>query len=155
MKPTCRSSGGKPPRSNPPYSGGGKKIRGQIDFIYPFLYPKSRTVQVRMDFANPNLSLKPEMFTNISMSVSVGRQVLVPQDAVMDTGSEQYVFIDKGDGYVQPRKVKVSAESGEKVGIEQGLKSGERVVTAANFVVDSESRSRSLRWNGLAFPGAG
>jgi hypothetical protein len=89
------------------------------------------------------------MFTNISMSVSLGRQVLVPQDAVMDTGSEQYVFIDKGDGYVQPRKVKVSAESGEKVGIEQGLKSGERVVTAANFVVDSESRLKG------AFAGMG
>jgi len=123
-----------------PYSGGGRKMRGRVDFIYPFLDPKSRTAQVRMEFANPDLSLKPEMFTNISMSVSVGWQLLVPQDAVMDTGSEQYVFIDKGDGYVQPRKVKVSAEAGEKVGIEQGLKPGERVVTAANFVVDSESR---------------
>ena len=132
-----------------PYSGGGKKIGGRVDFIYPFLDPKSRTVQIRMEFANPNLSLKPEMFTNISMSVSVGRQVLVPQDAVMDTGSEQYVFIDKGDGYVQPRRVKVSAEAGEKVGIEQGLKPGERVVTAANFVVDSESRLKG------AFAGMG
>src|SRR5216684_4432863 len=123
-----------------PYSGGGRKIRGRVEFIYPFLDPKNRTAQVRMEFPNPGLSLKPEIFTNISMSVSVGRQVLVPQDAVMDTGSEQYVFIDKGDGYVQPRKVKVSAEAGEKVGVEQGLKPGERVVTGANFVVDSESR---------------
>src|SRR5713226_2104243 len=97
-----------------PYSGGGRKIRGRVDFIYPFLDPKSRTAQVRMEFANPNLSLKPEMFTNISMSVSAGRHVLVPQDAVMETGIEQYVFIDKGDGYVQPRKVKVSAEAGER-----------------------------------------
>jgi hypothetical protein len=132
-----------------PYSGGGRKIRGRVDFIYPFLDPKSRTAQVRMEFANPNLSLKPEMFTNISMSVSIGRQLLVPQDAVMDTGSEQYVFIDKSNGYVQPRKVKVSAEAGEKVGIEQGLRSGERVVTGANFVVDSESRLKG------AFAGMG
>src|SRR3984893_3070388 len=132
-----------------PYSGGGRKIRGRVDFIYPFLDPKSRTAQVRMEFANPNLSLKPEMFTNISMSVAIGRQVLIPQDALMDTGSEQYVFIDKGDGYVQPRKVKVSAEAGEKVGIEQGLKAGERVVTGANFVVDSESRLKG------AFAGMG
>ena len=132
-----------------PYSGGGKKIPGRVDFIYPFLDPKTRTAQVRMEFANSNLSLKPEMFTNITMSVSIGRQVLVPQDALMDTGSEQYVFIDKGDGYVQPRKVKVSAEAGEKVGIEQGLKAGERVVTGANFVVDSESRLKG------AFAGMG
>jgi Cu(I)/Ag(I) efflux system membrane fusion protein len=132
-----------------PYSGGGRKLRGRVDFIYPFLDPKSRTAQVRMEFANPSLSLKPEMFTNITMSVSVGRQVLVPQDAVMDTGSEQYVFIDKGDGYVQPRKVMISAEAGEKVGIEQGLKPGERVVTGANFIVDSESRLKG------AFAGMG
>ncbi len=123
-----------------PYSGGGRRIRGRVDFIYPFLDPKSRTVQVRMEFPNPNLSLKPEMFTNITMSASIGRQLLIPQDALMDTGTEQYVFIDKGNGYVEPRKVKASTEAGEKVGIQEGLKPGERVVTGANFVVDSESR---------------
>ena len=123
-----------------PYSGGGRRIRGRVDFIYPFLDPKSRTVQVRMEFPNPNLSLKPEMFTNISMSASIGRQVLIPQDALMDTGTEQYVFIDKGNGYVEPRKVKASAEAGEKVGIQEGLRPGERVITGANFIVDSESR---------------
>jgi RND family efflux transporter MFP subunit len=123
-----------------PYSGGGRKLRGHVDFIYPFLDPKSRTVQLRMEFPNPDLLLKPEMFTNITMSVSVGRQVLIPQDAVMNTGTEQYVFIDKGNGYVQPRQVKVSADAGDKVGIEQGLQPGERVVTGANFIVDSESR---------------
>jgi membrane fusion protein, copper/silver efflux system len=60
--------------------------------------------------------------------------VLVPQDAVMNTGTEQYVFIDKGNGYVEPRRVKVSADAGDKVGVEQGLKPGERVVTGANFM---------------------
>jgi RND family efflux transporter MFP subunit len=132
-----------------PYSGGGRKLRGRVEFIYPFLDPKSRTVQLRMEFANPGLSLKPEMFTNITMAVSIGRQVLVPQDAVMNTGTEQYVFIDKGDGYVQPRQVKVSADSGDKVGIQEGLKPGERVVTGANFLIDSESRLKG------AFAGMG
>ena len=80
-----------------PYSGGGRRIRGRVSFIYPFLDPKTRTVQLRMEFSNPDLSLKPEMFTNITFSVSIGRQVLIPQDALMDTGTEQYVFIDKGD----------------------------------------------------------
>jgi membrane fusion protein, copper/silver efflux system len=132
-----------------PYSGGGRKIRGRLSFIYPFLDPKTRTVQVRMEFPNPDLSLKPEMFTNISMSAALGRQVLIPQDALMDTGTEQYVFIDKGDGYVQPRKVKASAEAGDKVGIQEGLKVGEKVVTGANFIVDSESRLKG------AFAGMG
>jgi hypothetical protein len=124
-----------------PYSGGGKKIRGRVDFIYPFLDPKSRTVQVRMEFPNSDLSLKPEMFTNIGMSVGLGRQIVIPQDALMDTGAEQYVFIDKGNGYVEPRKVKVATEADEKVGTQNGLKAGERVVTGGNFIVDSESLS--------------
>jgi Cu(I)/Ag(I) efflux system membrane fusion protein len=132
-----------------PYSGGGRKLRGRVDFIYPFLDPKNRTVQLRMEFPNPNLLLKPEMFINITMSVSIGRQVLVPEDAVMNTGTEQYVFVDKGNGYVQPKQVKVSADAGDKVGIEQGLKAGERVVTGANFIVDSESRLKG------AFAGMG
>jgi hypothetical protein len=132
-----------------PYSGGGRKLNGRVEFIYPFLDPKTRTVQVRMEFANPDLSLKPEMFTNITMSAALGRQVLIPQDALMDTGTEQYVFVDKGNGYVQPRKVKASADSGDKVGIQDGLKPGERVVTGANFIVDSESRLKG------AFAGMG
>ena len=132
-----------------PYSGGGRKFSGRVEFIYPFLDPKTRTVQVRMEFANPDLSLKPEMFTNITMTASLGRQVLIPQDALMDTGTEQYVFVDKGNGYVEPRKVKASTEAGDKVGIQEGLKPGERVVTGANFIVDSESRLKG------AFAGMG
>jgi RND family efflux transporter MFP subunit len=132
-----------------PYSGGGRELRGRVEFIYPFLDPKTRTVQIRMEFANPDLSLKPEMFTNITMTTSLGRQVLIPQDALMDTGTEQYVFVDKGNGYVEPRKVKASTEAGDKVGIQEGLKPGERVVTGANFIVDSESRLKG------AFAGMG
>jgi RND family efflux transporter MFP subunit len=132
-----------------PYSGGGRKINGHVEFIYPFLDPKTRTVQIRMEFANPDLSLKPEMFTNITMSAALGRQVLIPQDALMDTGSEQYVFVDKGNGYVEPRKVKASGDAGEKVGIQEGLKPGEKVVTGANFIIDSESRLKG------AFAGMG
>ncbi|HWB84442.1 MAG TPA: efflux RND transporter periplasmic adaptor subunit [Bryobacteraceae bacterium] len=132
-----------------PYSGGVRKIRGRVNFIYPFLDPKTRTVQARMEFPNSDLSLKPEMFTNITMSASIGRHVLIPQDALMDTGVEQYVFIDKGNGYVEPRKVKVGAEAGDKVGIQEGLRSGEKVVTGANFIVDSESRLKG------AFAGMG
>ena len=109
-----------------------------------------------MEFPKPDLSLKPEMFTNITMSVSIGRQVLVPQDALMDTGSEQYVFIDKGDGYAQPRKVKVSAEAGENVGIEQRFEawrtSGNGRQSRCGF---GKPTKGTIRCNGLAFSGAG
>ncbi len=123
-----------------PYAHSGSALRGRVDFVSPFLDPKTRTVQVRIEFSNPNLMLKPEMFTNVRLHVALGRQVLVPLDAVMDTGTEQYVFIDLGNGYIQPRLVKVSAAGDEKAGIVAGLKAGEKVVTAANFVIDSDSR---------------
>ncbi len=123
-----------------PYAHNGPALRGRVDFVSPFLDPKTRTVQVRIEFSNPNLMLKPEMFTNVRINVALGRQVLVPRDAVMDTGTEQYVFIDLGNGYIQPRLVRVSAAGEDKAGIVSGLKAGERVVTAANFVIDSDSR---------------
>jgi len=136
-----------------PYSGGGRKLLGHVDFLYPFLDPKTRTVQVRMEFANPGLLLRPDMFTNIELTARLGRQLLIPQDALMDTGVEQYVFIDKGNGYVEPRPVKVSAEAGENVAIERGLRVGERVVTGANFIVDSESRLKGA-FAGMEAPSA-
>ena len=118
-------------------------------YLSRFSIRKPARCKYEWNFANPDPSLKPEMFTNITMSAALGRQVLIPQDALMDTGTEQYVFVDKGNGYVQPRKVKVSAEAGDKVGIQEGLKPGERVVTGANFIVDSESRLKG------AFAGMG
>jgi len=132
-----------------PYATSSREMRGRVDFIYPFLDPKTRAVQVRIEFANPTLDLKPEMFTNIRISVALGRQLLVPQDAVMDTGTEQYVFIDLGNGYIEPRLVKVSGAAEEKAGISTGLKSGEKVVTAANFLIDADSRLKG------AFEGMG
>ena len=131
---------GQPVTIDLPYSGGGRKLQGRVDFIYPFLDPKTRTVQIRMQFANPDLTLKPEMFANVTLTSSLGRQLLIPQDALMDTGTEQYVFLDKGNGYVQPHRVKVSGQTDDKVGIAEGLRAGDRVVTGANFIVDSESR---------------
>lgn len=132
-----------------PYATSSREMRGRVDFIYPFLDPKTRTVQVRIEFANPALTLKPEMFTNVRISVVLGRQLLVPQDAVMDTGTEQYVFIDLGNGYIEPRLVKVAGAAEEKAGISTGLKSGEKVVTAANFLIDADSRLKG------AFEGMG
>src|SRR5258708_28609717 len=80
------------------------------------------------------------MFTNILLHINLGNQLVVPEDAVLNTGTEQYVFIDKGQGYVEPRAVQLGPPAGDNYGIEKGLKAGEQVVTAANFLVDAESR---------------
>ena len=123
-----------------PYDTNRRTLRGRVDFILPFLDPKTRTAQIRMQFANPAMALKPDMFANVRLQVNLGRQLVVPQDAVMNTGTEQYVFIDRGDGYVEPRKVTLGPQTGEQASILAGLKTGERVITAANFLIDSESR---------------
>jgi len=123
-----------------PYASETKSLRGRLTFLYPYLDPKTRTAQVRMEFPNPGLQLKPDMFVNLKLKVSLGPSLAVPEDAVLDTGTEQYVFVDKGEGYLEPRPVKVGGEAMGYIAIQSGLKAGERVATAANFILDSESR---------------
>ena len=123
-----------------PYASNAQALRGRVTFFYPYLNPKTRTTQVRMEFPNPDLSLRPDMFVNVKVKIDLGRQLVVPEDAVLDTGTERYVFVDKGEGYFEPRLVELGAEAGGYYAIKSGLKSGEKIVTAANFILDSESR---------------
>ncbi len=123
-----------------PYVSKAQPLGGQVTYIYPHLNPKTRTAQVRLEFPNPALALRPDMFFNVKLQVNLGRQLVVPDDAVLDTGTEQYVFVDKGEGYFEPRRVQLGAAAGGYFAIQSGLKAGERVVTAANFILDSESR---------------
>ena len=123
-----------------PYASETKSLRGKLTYLYPYLDPKTRTAQVRMEFPNPGFQLKPDMFVNVKIKVNLGASLAVPEDAVLDTGTEQYVFVDKGEGYLEPRPVKVGGEAMGHVAIQSGLSAGERVVTAANFILDSESR---------------
>jgi RND family efflux transporter MFP subunit len=123
-----------------PYEPERKPLEGKVTFVHPFLDPKTRTVEVRMEFPNPDLALKPESFVNVTLRRDLGRRLVVPKDAVMDTGARQYVFVDQGGGYLEPRLVKAGAETAAGRLIAEGLREGERVVTAANFILDSESR---------------
>jgi len=123
-----------------PYAAGVKTLRGKVDFLHPLLDPKTRTARIRLEFANPNLELKPDEFVNINLHVDLGTKLVVPEDAVLNTGTEQYVFVDKGDGYLEPRLVKVAAQAGGFYAIASGIKAGDRVATSANFILDSESR---------------
>jgi membrane fusion protein, copper/silver efflux system len=132
-----------------PYGAGTRVRNGRITFVSPTLDPKTRTAEVRVEFANPDLTLRPDMFVNFKARVSFGSPLVVPADAVLDTGTEQYVFVDKGQGYFEPRMVTVGQEADGLYAIERGLRPGERVVTAANFILDSESRLKG------AFPGTG
>jgi hypothetical protein len=125
-----------------PYEAVRKTLTGRVTFIAPFLDPKTRTVQVRMEFANAGLALRPEAFVNVVLRRDLGTRLVVPRDAVMETGERQYVFVDMGEGYLEPRLVKAGPEVEQGRVVEEGLNEGERVVTAANFILDSESRLR-------------
>ncbi len=118
----------------------GKTWNGHISFIYPTVDPTTRTVKVRMEFPNPGFKLKPQMFADVDLKINYGNQIVVPQEAVLDSGKEQRVFIAKGNGYFEPHAITTGAKLDGKVVVLSGLKAGEIVVSSGNFLVDSESR---------------
>jgi Cu(I)/Ag(I) efflux system membrane fusion protein/cobalt-zinc-cadmium efflux system membrane fusion protein len=117
----------------------GESFAGKIIYIYPYLNPETRTNQVRIEVANPGLKLKPEMFANLEIHVDYGTKLTVPSDAVLDAGDTKIVFVAKGDGYFEPREVKLGVRGQDMYEVLGGLSDGENVVTSANFLIDSES----------------
>jgi Cu(I)/Ag(I) efflux system membrane fusion protein/cobalt-zinc-cadmium efflux system membrane fusion protein len=118
----------------------GKTFNGRIDQILPQVDPSTRTVRVRLIIPNPQLKLKPGMYVNVSLKVSMGRQLVVPATAVLQSGTNQVVFVNRGDGNLEPRQVVTGARVGDDFIVTKGLKPNESVVTTANFLIDSESQ---------------
>jgi len=116
---------------------------GKVTYIYPYLNEATRTVRVRMEFPNPHLKLKPGMYGNVMLHVDAGRRLVVPKEAVLDSGLRQLVFLDLGQGVYQPYPVKLGRRSQEYVEVLEGIKEGDRVVTSANFMLDAESKLAS------------
>jgi len=120
----------------------GQKLTGRVSFVEPHMMEETRTERVRMEFPNPDLKLEPGMFVNVELHRGLGHRLTVPVDAVLDSGANQRVFIDRGKGVFEPRTVTVGARSGDYAVILSGLRAGEHVVTRANFLIDSESNLR-------------
>ena len=121
----------------------GKAYNGRVTYIYPTVDPQTRTVKVRLEFPNPNFELKPQMFSDVMLKIDYGDQIVVPQDAVLDSGERQTVFVALPNGYFEPREIKLGAKLEDKVIVLSGLKVGETIVTSGNFLIDSESRLKS------------
>ena len=122
----------------------GKRFTGTVLFIYPFLNPQTRTVKLRLAFDNPEGLLKPEMYANVYIESLIDSAALViPQEAVIDSGLRKVVFVALGDGKYEPRQVTLGVE-GEKNTFQvlEGLNEGDTIVTSAQFMFDSESRLR-------------
>jgi Cu(I)/Ag(I) efflux system membrane fusion protein len=120
-----------------------RAFEGKVAFVDPLLDPRSRTVKVRLAFQNPGGELRPEMFGEVVLHGRARQGLRVPADAVIDSGTEKIVFAAVGEGKFEPRKVKLGDSDGAHVEVVSGLRAGERVVTRANFLVDSESRLRA------------
>lgn len=121
-----------------------KHFEGKVGFIYPTLNTATRTVQVRVELANPNGLLKPAMFANVELAVSHGGKVLtVPVSAVIDSGTRQVVLVQLAQGRFEPRTVKLGSRGENYVEVLEGIAEGEQVVTSANFLIDAESNLKA------------
>lgn len=121
----------------------GETFTGKVTYIYPQLDAQTRTLKARIEFTNPGLKLKPEMYANVDFQIFYPQQVSVPEEAVLDSGEEQIVFVAHKGGYFEPRKVQLGAKVDDRYVILNGLQAGEKIVTSGNFMIDSESRLKS------------
>ena len=121
----------------------GESFEGTATYIYPAVDSKSRTGRVRFDLPNPEFRLKPEMWASVEINIPLGRKLVVPEDAVVDTGTMQMAFVDRGQGYFEPRHIQVGSRVKGYCEVLSGLREGETVVTSANFLIDSETQLKS------------
>src|SRR5437870_10700695 len=118
----------------------GRVFEGRVNFLYPQVDMTTRTVRARLAFSNSDLKLTPGMFLNVALKVPMGKKLVIPASGVLQSGTRQVVFVNRGDGYLEPRDVELGARAGDDFIVLKGLKEGEEVVTSANFLIDSESQ---------------
>ena len=121
----------------------GETFRGTVSYIYSTLNTEARTVRVRVEMPNPGLRLKPGMFGTVTLVTDAARMLVVPKEAVLDTGLRQLVFMDRGEGAYAPYPVKLGRRSQDSVEVLEGITEGDRIVTSANFLLDAESKLTS------------
>jgi len=113
---------------------------GKVTFTWPHLMTKTRTIKARLEFPNPDLKLLPGMYADVELMIPLGEMLSVSKSAVLRTGKQDIVFVDKGEGNMEMRRVELGYESGESYEVRRGLKEGEKVVSRANFLIDAESK---------------
>ncbi|MGD8998946.1 MAG: efflux RND transporter periplasmic adaptor subunit [Granulosicoccaceae bacterium] len=122
----------------------GRVWEGTVEYVYPSLDPKTRTLRARLKFANPDEALKPNMFATVTIYGGAERDVVsIPREALIRTGTEQRVILSLGDGRFAPRSVVSGIESGDRIEIKRGLEGGENVVVSSQFLLDSEASVRA------------
>lgn len=120
-----------------------ERFTGKIAFVYPTLDASTRTLRVRVELENPDMKLRPGMYADVTVQLAAATALVIPGEALVDTGEYQYVFLAKEGGRFEPRRVRAGTRAGDKVQILEGIAAGDSVVTTANFLLDSESRLRA------------
>jgi RND family efflux transporter MFP subunit len=123
--------------------GTGRAFSGRVSYIQPQVDAMTRTLKVRIEADNPSMTLKPDMFVDVEFNVSMPARMTVPAEAVLDTGLKKTVFVDRGNGYLEPRQVETGERIGDRIEITKGLSPTERIVISGNFLIDSESQLKS------------
>lgn len=118
----------------------GKTFRGVVDYVDPYLEEETRTTKARVVLSNPGFLLKPNMFANVELRTQLGESLLVPEDAVIDTGERQVVFLVLEGGHFLPREIQAGMHADGEIQVLAGLEEGDVVVSGAAFLVDSESK---------------
>ena len=121
----------------------GKSFNARIDYLQPEVDPMTRTLKVRLNMDNPGLMLKPDMYADVEFRMNLPSMLAVPAEAVLDAGDHKTVFVDRGNGFLEPRQVKTGERDGDRIQILSGLSVGERVVISGNFLIDSESQMKA------------
>ena len=120
-----------------------KTLHAVVSTVLPQFDPNSRTLKVRLELENPGYTLRPDMFVDVEFPVIFPAALTVPADAVLDSGIRKTVFIDRGNGYFEPRKVETGWRFGDRIEITKGLMPGEKIVVSGTFLIDSESRMKA------------
>ena len=118
----------------------GRTFSGQIEALLPQVDLTTRTVRVRLAIANRELKLKPGMFVNVDVKSNLGRQLVVPASSVFQSGTRQLVFLNHGNGSLEPKEITVGPRVGDDFVVANGLQAHQSIVTSANFLIDSESQ---------------
>ena len=122
----------------------GQVWQGKVEYIYPSLDPKTRTLKVRLRFENPDEGLKPNMYANVRIFGGPKEDIIViPMEGLIRTGRDERVILDLGDGRFEARKVVAGIESGDYVEIIRGIDKGDRIVVSGQFLIDSEASMRA------------
>lgn len=119
------------------------RYRAEVDYVYPTMQSATRTGRIRLALANPDGRLRPDMYAQVALQADLGERLAVPQSAVLFSGGARVVFVDLGDGRLQPRYVETGQRTEDFIEVTAGLTAGDTVVTSGNFLIDAETRLKT------------